>query len=122
MIRSLGGFIMWLVHIIVLNMGYLSICCILTEGHNILLIKPGGFLHIICHLESLSICLGTKYLGHLDELLRIIDESICPLLLVYVDKTISLCIGINGKPFILIGYIHSILYLFTSIPYHLSCL
>ena len=84
------------------------------EVVTIFLIKLDIFLDIsrrlgsILEFDGMSLILFTKYIGHLDIILRIVVEEHLPLQLGHVKNPILSLIGINGKLAILLDDIHMI--------------
>ena len=79
-------------------------------------------------MSSLKFCdtltsyfsLARKYIGILDEILRVIGGAPYELPLRHVKDIIIYCIVIKGSITILLFFIHWILFFFYSFPYHLD--
>ena len=78
---SLGTSLQWLECLETLDLDHFLTYCIPSEGLTILMVKLGvlinvpGNLDSILVLDTVSLSLGIKYLGHPNELLGIISEA-----------------------------------------------
>ena len=122
---TFGTSLQWIYCFKILGLVHFLAYRILSEVFDIILIKIDSSIEKICHLDSILLFYGVylileiKYIGHPDELLRIIGGAYFPLPIGFVEEINFSCIGRKCELVILFGGIHMIQCLFSSVSYHI---